>query len=399
MTSGMYVDSNLDVRTEVSDGGDRLYRHRKVWKRNLDHLSKLMRTLQANQSEMKRRVAQLEKQVAEGEIGGAGATSATTTAETGMALLTRVGTLEMKAKTHSDSLLNVTEQVTALDKLHSSMLQLLESVESLENKDNQRVSVKAMGVGLSNMQSKQEADQIRINSLEAEVHNMTSSNIPSNTSFSDLITQLTRVHKQYDQIVRKFPTDCNGVNESTGLTVISPAVDSLLFASCKEGWTVIQRRINGSENFDRKWAEYAAGFGSPSGEFWIGNEVLHQLTRNNDSMLRVDFTDIDGKNYRAEYSEFSVSSKEDGYRLNVAGYSGNASDALEYQNECNSARLTRTATSATRIVRQIMKGLVVLLLSARQSQRSIQFGPHVVRREQERVDSSGSVGDEHQAKT
>lgn len=63
-----------------------------------------------------------------------------------------------------------------------------------------------MGVGLSNMQSKQEADQIRINSLEAEVHNMTSSNIPSNTSFSDLITQLTRVHKQYDQIVRKFPT-------------------------------------------------------------------------------------------------------------------------------------------------------------------------------------------------
>nr|XP_018915308.1 PREDICTED: protein scabrous-like [Bemisia tabaci] len=322
-----------------------------------------MRTLQANQSEMKRRVAQLEKQVAEG--GGAGATSATTTAETGMALLTRVGTLEMKAKTHSDSLLNVTEQVTALDKLHSSMLQLLESVESLENKvdknipdlqreisklefnfakissslqlitedqDNQRVSVKAMGVGLSNMQSKQEADQIRINSLEAEIHNITSSNIPSNTSFSDLITQLTRVHKQYDQIVRKFPTDCNGVNESTGLTVISPAVDSLLFASCKEGWTVIQRRINGSENFDRKWAEYAAGFGSPSGEFWIGNEVLHQLTKNNDSMLRVDFTDIDGKNYRAEYSEFSVSSKEDGYRLNVAGYSGNASDALEYQN-------------------------------------------------------------------
>lgn len=68
------------------------------------------------------------------------------------------------------------------------------------------------------------------------------------------------------------------------------------------------------------------------GEFWIGNEVLHQLTKNNDSMLRVDFTDIDGKNYRAEYSEFSVSSKEDGYRLNVAGYSGNASDALEYQN-------------------------------------------------------------------
>lgn len=32
------------------------------------------------------------------------------------------------------------------------------------------------------------------------------------------------------------------------------------------------------------------------------------------------------------YDEFSISTKEDGYRLSVGSYHGNASDALEYQN-------------------------------------------------------------------
>lgn len=33
---------------------------------------------------------------------------------------------------------------------------------------------------------------------------------------------------------------------------------------------VIQRRFNGLENFDRNWEEYRTGFGSVSGEYWLG---------------------------------------------------------------------------------------------------------------------------------
>jgi hypothetical protein len=69
-----------------------------------------------------------------------------------------------------------------------------------------------------------------------------------------------------------------------------------------------------------------------AGEFWLGNEALHQLTVDNCSSLRVDLRDIYGKSWVAEYDEFSVSGAGDGYRLHVAGYRGNASDALEYQN-------------------------------------------------------------------
>ena len=36
------------------------------------------------------------------------------------------------------------------------------------------------------------------------------------------------------------------------------------------GWLVIQRRKDGSEDFNRNWVEYEDGFGSLTGEFWYG---------------------------------------------------------------------------------------------------------------------------------
>jgi len=44
------------------------------------------------------------------------------------------------------------------------------------------------------------------------------------------------------------------------------------------GWTVIQKRLDGSVDFYRNWTEYRRGFGQPEGEFWLGNERIHQLT-------------------------------------------------------------------------------------------------------------------------
>ena len=55
------------------------------------------------------------------------------------------------------------------------------------------------------------------------------------------------------------------------------------------GWTFFQRRINGTVSFNRNWEEYKNGFGTSSGEYWLGNEFLHQLTKGS-STVEARFT-------------------------------------------------------------------------------------------------------------
>ncbi|XP_071168006.1 uncharacterized protein [Mytilus edulis] len=88
------------------------------------------------------------------------------------------------------------------------------------------------------------------------------------------------------------------------------------------GWTVFQRRINGSENFRRTWVEYENGFGNLQHEFWLGNKYLNILTSSGSYKLRVELVDTNGNMYYAEYSTFAVRSSN--YILTINGYSGNA---------------------------------------------------------------------------
>ncbi|CAC5415712.1 unnamed protein product [Mytilus coruscus] len=98
------------------------------------------------------------------------------------------------------------------------------------------------------------------------------------------------------------------------------------------GWTVIQRRIDGKENFHRNWVEYENGFGDLQNEFWLGNKYLYLLTNNGSYKLRVELVRGDGKYFYAEYSNFKVGNATLKYMLTTAyGYSGNAgrsSDSL-----------------------------------------------------------------------
>jgi len=70
------------------------------------------------------------------------------------------------------------------------------------------------------------------------------------------------------------------------------------------------------------------GFGDPSGNYWLGNDRLSQLTANNHYKLRIDLQqDVTGKWYYAEYYTFRVLSEADNYELLVVGFSGNASSS------------------------------------------------------------------------
>ncbi|XP_053430473.1 angiopoietin-4 isoform X3 [Nycticebus coucang] len=75
------------------------------------------------------------------------------------------------------------------------------------------------------------------------------------------------------------------------------------------GWTLIQRRENGSVNFQRNWKDYRQGFGDPAGEHWLGNEVVHQLTSRAAYSLRVELQDWEGHEAHAQYEHFQLGSE------------------------------------------------------------------------------------------
>uniref|UniRef100_A0A3Q3XDA7 Fibrinogen C-terminal domain-containing protein n=1 Tax=Mola mola TaxID=94237 RepID=A0A3Q3XDA7_MOLML len=90
------------------------------------------------------------------------------------------------------------------------------------------------------------------------------------------------------------------------------------------GWTVFQRRFNGSVDFQRSWREYKMGFGDVLGEHWLGNEALYLLTSQGQYSLRVELKDWEGNPAHSHYDRFTLTSEKQQYRLYLRGHSGTA---------------------------------------------------------------------------
>ncbi|XP_005180729.2 fibrinogen C domain-containing protein 1 isoform X1 [Musca domestica] len=94
---------------------------------------------------------------------------------------------------------------------------------------------------------------------------------------------------------------------------------------------VIQRRMDGSENFYRNWEDYKHGFGNRNGEFFIGLQRLHKLTNSRPYELLVVLEDFDDDRRYAKYDNFVIASEKENYKLQSLGqYNGTAGDSLTY---------------------------------------------------------------------
>ncbi|XP_059541835.1 angiopoietin-2 isoform X3 [Myotis daubentonii] len=90
------------------------------------------------------------------------------------------------------------------------------------------------------------------------------------------------------------------------------------------GWTLIQRREDGSVDFQRTWNEYKVGFGNPAGEHWLGNEFVSQVTAQKRYVLRIRLADWEGNEAQALYEHFSLSGEDLNYRIHLKGLTGSA---------------------------------------------------------------------------
>ncbi|XP_074030610.1 microfibril-associated glycoprotein 4 [Leptinotarsa decemlineata] len=140
---------------------------------------------------------------------------------------------------------------------------------------------------------------------------------------------------------KKIPKNCQEILKEdsleSGMYLIKPNEASEPFRVLCDlklnggGWTYIQRRFDGSQDFDLGWRDYKFGFGTLLGEFWIGLENIHALTGSETNELVIEITGKDGKNVYANYKTFKIDGEDNGYRLSeLKHFIGSAGDSLSF---------------------------------------------------------------------
>ena len=146
-------------------------------------------------------------------------------------------------------------------------------------------------------------------------------------------------------IIIEYFRDCEEAYEygmrKSGIYTVQPDDDAAFEVYCdmetdSGGWTVFQRRKDGSEDFYRDWMDYARGFGNLTDEFWLGLRKIHRITSLSagaaGNELRVDLEDFEGNTAFAKYMRFNVGSSSQQYALTVGSYSGMAGDSMGRHN-------------------------------------------------------------------
>lgn len=135
---------------------------------------------------------------------------------------------------------------------------------------------------------------------------------------ASLESHIAQTNSSAEEIIKTVLSNCTNLSNSSD-------------HSAERGWTIIQRRFDGSVDFYRSWHEYRVGFGDINGEFFIGLDMLHNLTASKRHELHIQLEDFENETRYAGYSDFLVGNADELYKLKSLGnYTGDAGDALIY---------------------------------------------------------------------
>lgn len=169
-----------------------------------------------------------------------------------------------------------------------------------------------------------EANDIRIAKQEAKLERKAARK-EANSGFVDPIKEAKRAAKkaakaaQFENCVQVQEAN----NTESGVYTIYPSEGrGAVPVYCDlttngGGWTVFQRRQDGSVDFNLGWELYVNGFGNPAGEYWLGLDNMRSLVEQDFQILRVELEAWDGTTGYAEYHLFDIAPAEDKYRLTV----------------------------------------------------------------------------------
>ena len=90
----------------------------------------------------------------------------------------------------------------------------------------------------------------------------------------------------------------------------------------------MQQIVDTHLSFNRPWAQFKAGFGTYTGNFWLGLEKIYQMTNSGSYRFRIEVMTTTWKWFSAEYDSFSISPEGSQYTLSISGYSGDTGDVM-----------------------------------------------------------------------
>ena len=81
------------------------------------------------------------------------------------------------------------------------------------------------------------------------------------------------------------------------------------------GWTVFHRRFVPVMSCEREWDDFKTGFGDVYGQFWLGNDFLHEITTSKRHYVLVYGQHSDGTEVISKYGSFYIENEAELYRL------------------------------------------------------------------------------------
>ncbi|KAK2822205.1 hypothetical protein Q5P01_022270 [Channa striata] len=168
-------------------------------------------------------------------------------------------------------------------------------------------------------QEKLDKQNVRIRTLQSQIQ---SSRQRNNLRSSNGSAQ-SGVTEQRDSPV-EMASDCHELflrgETVSGIYTIQPKNAEPINVFCEMtadgGWTVIQRRQDGSVDFDQLWQAYEKGFGSLNGEFWLGLEKIHSIAKDGGYILNINLSDW-GDDVVSVRLPFQLGGEETKYSLQI----------------------------------------------------------------------------------
>ncbi|PIK58786.1 putative ficolin-2-like [Apostichopus japonicus] len=144
-------------------------------------------------------------------------------------------------------------------------------------------------------------------------------------SVTMVITYFLFQTPEYPRDCHEVLNQCSSTNAKSGVYLIKPDQYPEPFQTyCDHnttsgGWTVIQRRVDGSIGFNRTWDEYKNGIGFLGSEFLIGNEKLSHLINQKRYQLRIELENYAGQSYNLTYDNFRIADEWGNYSITSLG--------------------------------------------------------------------------------